>query len=122
MELYNFEDLLKSIELMASLMGMEPLPNEKAKNLINYIMYSEEYGNQEGREGLKQLEMKYITERELRNLMMCNTATKISSFNKIQEPGIDKYSTKELTESFELAIFGRKNILFNSDVKDKWEL
>jgi len=106
---------------MAFAMQFKPLTEEKSQLLLDHVLYDGLYNDQQGKQGLEQLHRGMITERELRNLLMAHCATKISNENKCDEPGCDKYSSRELCREFELAIFGRPGKLYDMDVWDPWK-
>jgi len=106
---------------LAHAMKMNALPESLFYHLINHVLYDEKYDNIEGKNGWLCLEKGLLTEREMRNLFMAHSATKIARFNKALEPGCNTYATPELCNSFEYALFGRCVKLVSIDVLDPWE-
>ena len=102
-------------------MSFKPMPKEVTLALIEHVLYEGEFGGQYGKCGLQHLAKNLITERELRNLVMCLSATNLSYFNKKSEPSVDTYGSKALADEFERAIYGRPCALCKSDLLDPWE-
>ena len=101
------KDLTECISLMAEAMKFNPLPNHRVNQLIEHVLYEREYDDIEGKEGWITFSKGLTTEREIRDLFMAHTATKIARHNKKEEPSCTEYSTKELRQKFELALLGK---------------
>ncbi|WP_419832588.1 hypothetical protein [Endozoicomonas atrinae] len=117
----NKERVRKCVDLMAHAMGLNPLPEDKSNLLIKHVLFDAEYEGIEGKNGWGAFTSSLITERELRNLLMAHSATKIANYNKVREPGTPDHISKELCNGFELALFGRSSKLLSIDNKDPWE-
>ena len=104
----NVEEIVKSIDEMSKAMGLASLPSEVSEKLVMNILYDEELDGREGRNGWESFKNNLITVRELRDLVMCNSATYIAKFNKVSEPGAHSYSSSDLSAKFELAIFSNR--------------
>ena len=109
------------IDAMALAMKMEPLPNDLCFKLIDHVLYNQDYDGIEGKNGWQCFKQKLLTEREIRNLLMAHSATKIARFNKIKEPGCDTYTSMKLCQGFEVALIGRHVNPTKIDVLDPWE-
>ena len=99
---------------MALQMKCIPLEKDLLNSLINYVLYNE-------KDGWAAYKLDIITERELRNLLMAHSATRISQSNNICEPNCSTYVTKELCDNFEYALFGRLAKLNSIDLLEPWE-
>jgi len=117
----NLEELKSCIDLMARSMGFSSLPQDRVSRLIDHILFENEYDGVEGKEGWHSFTSGYITEREIRNLVMAHSATKIARYEKKSEPNFLEYSTKELCQQFEVALLGRTVVPTDIDVLDPWE-
>ncbi|WP_020409585.1 hypothetical protein [Hahella ganghwensis] len=106
---------------MAEAMKLDPLPYDKAFQLIEHVLYKGEYSDLSGKEGWRCFEGGLVTEREMRNLLMAHSATKIAEFNGKDEPNSLAYSSKELCHLFEMTLFGKIVGPRSSDVIDPWE-
>ena len=101
---------------------MSSLPETQAKQLINHVLFNNEYNSVAGKEGFECFLKNLITEREFRNLFIAHSVTEIAKFNKKTEPNFINYSTKELCQSVELAFFGKVSIPTQTDTLDPWEI
>lgn len=117
----NLEDLKNCIDLMAKSMKFSSLPQDRMSQLIAHVLFDEEYDGVEGKEGWSGFTKGYITGREIRDLMMAHSATKIARHEKKNEPSNTAYSTKELCQKFELALLGKIVVPTDVDVLDPWE-
>ena len=66
---------------MSELMGCSALPDDKAKDLIEHVLYDKTWGSVKGKNGWPCFQRKLITEREIRKLIMQHCCTKIASLN-----------------------------------------
>jgi len=112
----NIDKLKVCIAKLAETMGMSALPNELAMNLINHVLYDEEYQSIDGKNSWSSLRGGLITETEMRNLIFAHSATKISYFNKMQEPGCDHYDSESITKAFDMALYGREAIILECEL------
>lgn len=117
----NIDDLLACIELMAASMEFKSLPQEKAKQLIEHVLFDQKYYGVEGKQAWACYASGIITKREVRNLLMAHAATKIAHENQRNEPQLSSYISPELCHRFECALFGKKIIVRKYDVLDPWE-
>ncbi len=113
--------LISCMQLMAELMELISLPNEKAAQLIEYVLFDKEYNGVKGKDGWGCFLVHLITERELRNLIMAHSASKIASYNKKTEPSCYDYITKNLCQKFEIALIGNVIVPKAHDILDPWE-
>ncbi|WP_163831846.1 hypothetical protein [Spartinivicinus ruber] len=117
----NIELVKNSIEKMANEMGCEPLPEEKAELLIEHVLYDGIWKGVEGKDGWRSFEAMLITEREIRNLLMQHSRTKIAKFNGKCEFDLACPFTKTVCQSFEIALLGRLAKLSGDENLDYWE-
>lgn len=115
------EKLIECITSMAEAMKFDPLPYDRALQLIEHVLYKGDYNGLKGKKGWLCFEDGIITEREMRNLLMAHSATKIARFNRKDEPSCLDYSSKELCHLFEMTLFGKVVIPKHCDVLDPWE-
>lgn len=117
----NIDDLLACIELMAASMKFKSLSQEKAKQLIEHVLFDQKYYGVEGKQAWACYASGIITKREVRNLLIAHAATKIAQENKRNEPQLSSYTSPGLYHRFERALFGKKIIVREDDVLDPWE-
>lgn len=115
------EKVVQSINFMAEVMEFDPLPTERVEELIEHVLYDQYYNGVSGKRAWFSFESGLITERETRNLLMAHSATKIASHNRRDQPSSDIYSRKELSHSFDFALFGRASNPIDIDLLDPWE-
>ncbi len=112
------KELIKCIYLMAIAMKFDPLPEKKTIQLIDHVLFEGEYNDLEGKQGWVAFSKGLSTEREIRNLLMAHSATKIANHNNRAEPNCTEYSTKELCQKFELALHSKIVVPTDFDVLD----
>jgi len=117
----NKEELKKCLDALSSAMNLKPMTEEVCFRVIDHVLHDSEYNGVRGMNGWECHMRGIITERELRNLVMAHSATKISSFNGINEPSCNKYTSQSLCNAFEISLFGRLVKLNEIDVLDSWE-
>jgi hypothetical protein len=117
----NLEELIECINLMAGNMSFEILPKKELLGLINHVLFDEHIGQVSGKEAWACLMDNLITERELRNLMMAHSATKLAGFNKKDEPFLSSYLTEDLCHKFDKALFGKIIQSKISEPLDSWD-
>ncbi len=103
----DIEKIVNCIDKMAEAMNMKTLPLDRCKALINHVLYDEQYDDVKGKEGWACFQDGLITEREIRNLLMAHSATKISKFNKEDEPNSNEYAFTDLCQAFDAALLGK---------------
>ncbi len=89
--------------------------------LLNHLLFGLSLDGFEGKNAWTCLAKGVITERELRNLIMAHCATHLARANKSNEPSSNQYVTEMRCDSFDLALFGRKGVIGETDVRDPWE-
>lgn len=117
----DIEKLKKCIRLLAESMGFDALPENREDQLINHVLFKQEYDGVIGKEFWFRFEKQLITERELRNVFMAHSSTKIAMYNQRDEPCVGEYKTKGLCHNFEIALFGSIVVPGSVDVLDPWE-
>ena len=117
----SIKELVECINTMALSMKLTPMPHGDTEKLINHILFNEVWNGVKGKEAWKCVEKGLITEREFRNLLMAHSSTKTANFNKVNEPSLDTYYSKELCHRFERALFGRLVVPLKTDQLDPWE-
>lgn len=115
------QDLTDAFECLASAMGFPNPTDAQVAEVVGYVLYDQEVGGRSGKKAWSCFNKRLITERELRNLLMAHGATNLSNWNGVDEPGLGKFVSRELCESFERALFGRKVRLHEVDMLDPWE-
>lgn len=117
----DIEKLKKCIRLLAESMTFNPLPEDRENQLIDHVLFKQEYDGINGKESWSKFENHLITARELRNLFMAHSSTKIARHNQRNEPSDKEYITKGLCHKFEIALLGKIVIPGSFDVLDPWE-
>ncbi len=117
----NKVELIDCVYLMAKQMKLTPLPSARAVQLIEHVLFDKEFNGVKGKDGWGCFLSHLLTEREIRNLMMAHSATRISSYNKKSEPGYNNYGTRNLCQKFEIALLDKVIIPTVHDSLDSWE-
>ena len=115
------KELRNCIRLLAISMKFKPLPEERASQLIDHVLFKGEYDGVKGKDGWICFSEGIITEREIRNLLLAHSASKIAGHNNKTEPNCTEYCTKELCQKFELALLSKIVVPTAFDVLDPWE-
>ena len=118
----DIDKLLNSIFLMAEAMKFQPLSDERAKELISHVLYDKEYDGIDGKDNWKCFQHGLLTERELRNVFMAHTATKIARDDGRNEPNCNDYNSIDLCNGFELGLLGKITKPRKVDQLDPWEI
>lgn len=117
----SVKELIEFVNTMAIAMNLNQMSLAGAEKLINHILFNEVWNGFKGKEVWKCFENSLITERELRNLLIAHSATKISAFNKVNESSLATYNSKDLCYRFERALFGKLVVPLKTDQLDPWE-
>ena len=117
----NRKELKDCLISLADAMRLKPLSNERAEHLIDHVLYDQAYDGVKGKNAWACFKNSLLTERELRDLLMAHSATKISRHNRENEQDCRTYLTEELCNRFEYALLGKVVIPSGIDVLDPRE-
>lgn len=104
------------MQALALAMEMKALSDEISAKLINHILFKEKFEGKDGKDGWSCLNSNIVTEKELRDLLMAHSATKLAQHNNTSVPSFSEYGSIKVCGEFEKALFGRPAKPSSSDI------
>lgn len=117
----NIQKLKVAIGKMAVVMECNPISDIESENLIYHVLFGRPRGSVAGRDSWRCFQNGLITEREIRNLIMQHSRTRIAKYNGNSEFDLSNPYTKELCQKFEIALHGKLVEKHKSEGPDYWE-